>query len=50
MKMKDKTCGMPIKSFVGLNSKMSTFITEDNPESKKAKGIVNNVFDDELKY
>ena len=37
---------MPIKSFVGLKSKMYTFITEDNHESKKAKGII----DDELKY
>ena len=37
---------MPIKGFVGLKSKMYTFITEDNHESKKAKGII----DDELKY
>ena len=27
-KMRDKTCGMPIKDFIGLKSKMSTLITE----------------------
>ena len=29
---------------------MQTFITEDNHESKKAKGFDENVIDDELKY
>ena len=41
-KMKDETCGVSIKS---LKSKMFTFITEDNHESKKAKGINKNVVD-----
>ena len=36
-KMKDETCCMPVKGFAGLRSKMHTFITEDNNESKKAK-------------
>ena len=49
-KMKDETYSVPIKGFVGLKSKMCTFIKEDNHESKKAKGINNNVVDDELKY
>ena len=41
---------MPIKGFVGLKFKMCTFITtEDNHESKKAKGIHKNV-DNQLKY
>ena len=35
--MKDETSGLYIKDFVGLKSKMHTFITEDNLESKKAK-------------
>ena len=49
--MKDETCGVPIKGFVGLKSKFYTFITEDNHESKKAKDINKNVADDEeLKY
>ena len=39
-----------MKDFVGLNSKMHTFITEDNYESKKAKGINKVIIHDELKY
>ena len=31
--MKDKTRGMRIKNFVGLKSKMYTFIAEDNHKS-----------------
>ena len=48
--MKDETCDVPIKGFVGLKSKMCTFVTEENHESKKVKGINGNVVDDELKY
>ena len=48
--MKDETCDVPIKGFVGLKSKMYTFVTEENHESKKAKDINRNVVDDELKY
>ena len=47
-KMKHESCGMPIKVFVGLKSKIYTFITEDNHKSKKAKGVNKND-DDELK-
>ena len=47
--MKDETCGIPIKGFVGLKSKMS-FITKENHESKKAKYIFENIVDGELKY
>ena len=49
-KMKDETYGMPIKSFTGLKAKMYTYITEEDHECKKAKGIHKNVVDDELKY
>ena len=48
--MKDETCGDPTKSFAGLKSKMFTFITEDNHDSKNAKDINENAVDDELKY
>ena len=41
---------MPIKSFLGLKSQMYTFITKDNDESKKAKYINKNVFEDELAH
>ena len=39
-----------MKGFLGLKSKMYTFITECNHESEKAKAINKNVVDDELKY
>ena len=48
--MKYETSGMPIKGFVSLKSKRYTFITEDNHDSKKAKGINKNIVDDELNY
>ena len=48
--MKDKTRGMRIKNFVGLKSKMYTFIAEDNHKSLKSKGVNKNVVDDELKF
>ena len=38
-KLKDETSGLSVKGFVVLNSKICTFITEENHESKKAKGI-----------
>ena len=40
---------MPIKDFLGLESKMYTFITEENHESQKAKDINKNLVDNELK-
>ena len=43
-------CGVPLEDFVGLKSKTYSFITEENHESKKAKGINKNAVDDELKY
>ena len=49
-KIKYETCGLPIKGFVGLKSKVHTFIRKDNHKSKKAKDINRNVIDDEVKY
>ena len=48
--MKDETCGVPMKGLIGLKSKMYTFITEENDESKNVKSINWNVVDGELKY
>ena len=48
--MKDDTSGVSIKGFLGLESKMYTFITEFIPEFKKAKDINKNFVDDKLKY
>ena len=38
-KMKDETEGKPIKEFVGLRSKMYSFLCVDNEEKKRAKGV-----------
>ena len=38
-KMKDETCGLPIKRFVRLKAKMYSYIIEDDHECKKAKDI-----------
>ena len=48
--MKDKTCVVPMKDFLGLKYKLSTFVTEDKDESKKVNGINKIVVDDELNY
>ena len=39
-----------MQCFIGLKSKLYTFVTEDNYESRKAKGINKNLLHDELKY
>ena len=49
-KMKDETSGLLVKGFVGLKSKIHTFITEGNDEFNKPKEIRKNVVNDELKY
>ena len=49
-KLRDLRYGMPTKSFVGLKVKMYTYVTKDEPESKKGKGVNNSVVADELKY
>ena len=48
-KTKDETCGVPMTCFVGLKSKIYTFITEENHESKKPKDINKKFVDDKLK-
>lgn len=35
--MKDGICGLPKTGLIGIQSRMYTFITEDNHESKKIK-------------
>ena len=45
--MKDETCDTSIKFFVGLKSKMYTYVTEDM--FKRTKGVNKNDADDELK-
>ena len=40
--MKDETGGVAIEEFVGLNTKMCSFLL-DNNDHKKAKGVNKNV-------
>ena len=42
-KMKDKTAGIAIEEFAGLNPKMHSYLVNDNKEHKKAKGVNRNV-------
>ena len=48
--MKNEKCGVPIKRFVRLKSKMYIYLTEDDHESDKAKAINKNIVTDKLKY
>ena len=38
-KFKDEAAGIPILEFVGLRSKMYSYITDNNKGDKKAKGV-----------
>ena len=42
-KFKDETAGIPISEFVGLQSKMYSYIKENNQCGKTAKGIKKNI-------
>ena len=48
-KMKDETNGKPISSFVGLRSKMYSFVC-DGKEEKRAKGIAKVTVKKDLKH
>ena len=49
-KFKDEAAGMPIKEFVGLRSKMYSYIKEDNKVEKTAKGIKKNIIKGNIKH
>ena len=40
--MKNKTAGVAIEEFVGLKSKMYSYLVNDNSEHKEAKGMNRN--------
>ena len=42
-KMKDETTDVVIEEFVGLKSKVYSYLVDDNREHKKTKGINKNV-------
>ena len=42
-KMKDETCDVAIKEFVGLKLKMCSFLVDDSSEHKRTKVVNKNV-------
>ena len=49
-KMKDEACGLPIKEFIGLRSKLYAFKTEDDKDTKKLKGITKAVVQQKITF
>ena len=48
--MKDEAAGKTIKEFVGLRSKLYSFITDDGEETKKCKGIKKQVVESSISH
>ena len=49
-KFKDEAAGVPICEFVGLRSKMYSYMKDDQKGGKTAKGIKNNVIKNDIKH
>ena len=49
-KFKDECCSVPICEFVGLRSKMYSYIKDDRTGGKTAKGIKKNVIRSDIKH
>ena len=49
-KFKDEAAGVPICEFVGLRSKMYSYIKDNNKGGKTAKGIKKNVIKENIKH
>ena len=49
-KFKDEAAGIPIIEFIGLRSKMYSYIKENQKGGKKAKGIKKNVIKNNIKH
>ena len=49
-KFKNEACGVPIIEFVGLKSKMYSYIKDNETGGKTAKGIKKNVIKNNIKY
>ena len=49
-KFKDEAAGIPIIEFVGLRSKMYSYIKDNEQESRTAKGIKKNVIKQQLRH
>ena len=49
-KFKDEACGVPIIEFIGLKSKMYSYIKDNEEGGKTAKGIKKNVINNNIKH
>ena len=49
-KFKDEAAGVPICEFVGLRSKMYSYIKDNNKGGKTAKGIKKNVIKEDITH
>ena len=49
-KFKDEACGVPITEFVGLRSKMYSYMKDNEKGGKTAKGIKKNVIENNLTH
>ena len=49
-KFKDEACGIPITEFVGLKSKMYSYIKDNEKGEKTAKGIKKNIIKNNIKH
>ena len=49
-KFKDEACSIPITEFIGLRSKMYSYIKDNNKGGKTAKGIKKNIINNNIKH
>ena len=49
-KFKDEACGIPITEFVGLKSKMYSYVKDNEKGRKTAKGIKKNVINNNIRH
>ena len=49
-KFKDEACGIPIIEFVGLKSKMYSYVKDNEKDGKTAEGIKKNVIKNNMKH
>ena len=49
-RFKDEACGVPITEFVGLKSKMYSYIKNDEKGGKTTKGVKKNVIQNNIKH
>ena len=47
---KDEVAGKNIKEFIGLRSKLYSFITEEGKENKRCKGVKKNVVEKYIRH